>query len=273
MNTDRRYAILAISREVVISTMLNLGSGNAFRTPVASNLPPDCQHRGVSYNLGNDCFELLLEHPSFQVVREGMPAPHFDLVVTEYEDLPDVLTRSRDDVLKACRARFEIPHSVYESGDAARQYAAVHRAALTRLAKDFDLGPLEESCFAGCDDDEDEDGDEDEGEPVPGRGVSDLAPIGPDLTRIGALGYSLAADVGRKLFGGLGPLQLPHPTPENPHPKFIPPPAEGFRGLNEYIALLTESERSHRLSREMTDNAAKAVADLSDPDAPHIVRG
>ncbi len=72
----RRLRIVPISGQCLVNTC-KLG----YKYEVMQGLPEGANLVGAQYNLDRDCFELMIEHPSFDVVPDGDQVPRNDDIV------------------------------------------------------------------------------------------------------------------------------------------------------------------------------------------------
>lgn len=94
----RRRAVLFVTQEALFHVLLGL-KGGKLTLPVFEGLPDDAEIRGVHYDWERGGFAVMLEHPSFQVVPDGCPAPRLEAKATEFRTVATVVESTQPDAV------------------------------------------------------------------------------------------------------------------------------------------------------------------------------
>lgn len=94
LSNERRYKALTISPEFILQ-MFNPPEGHVYQISFPREIPHDVKVIDVGYRIEYRGFILILEHPSFDPVPEGTPAPEIISANCELIELEKLCARRR----------------------------------------------------------------------------------------------------------------------------------------------------------------------------------
>lgn len=82
---ERRLKAINLDKEMLISVFSDWRKFDCINLPILPSLPEGYRVAEIDFSYSRNCFVVLIEHSSFDVVLPGHPCPYFDERPMQFE--------------------------------------------------------------------------------------------------------------------------------------------------------------------------------------------